>query len=62
MEYLNIWKFLGGRKFIALLIATGLLIAKVITQDIWLYVTLVWLGVEGGADIIIKAIKSKKEK
>ncbi len=34
----------GGRKFLVFLAATGLLIGRLINQDTWLWVVLIYIG------------------
>jgi len=56
----KIWHSLGGRKFVVFLIATILIIFKCISDTTWLWISLIWIGVEGINDIM-KTIVGKRQ-
>jgi len=50
-----------SRKFIAFIIATLLLVFKIIDVNAWLIVLSIYLGIEGIPDAIVRVIEANKK-
>jgi len=59
MTMKTLWKGVGGRKFLAWLGSVALLVTGNIDQDIWLNVTLVYIGGQSAVDMVMY-LKGKK--